>query len=126
MPLSGTIRRMKRILGIIAAVILLVSSAMHSLMGWPAMAAQLAKTGAPADLVTGLKIGWQFGGLAILLFGLIALRAFVRRTDTMPAFLIGIAYTLFGAWALAASAFNPFFAIFIVPGLLLVIAAWPR
>jgi hypothetical protein len=117
---------MKRVLGIIASVILLISSVMHTFMGWPAMESELKKSNVAGDVVTGLKIGWQFGGVAILLFGIIAMSTFVRRTDTRAAFLIGVAYTLFGVWALVMSAFNPFFAIFIVPGLLLTIAAWPR
>jgi hypothetical protein len=117
---------MKRVLGLIASVILIISSAMHSFMGWPAMESQLKKYDVGNDLITGLKIGWLFGGVAILVFGIIALRTFLRRTDTIPAFVIGVVYTLFGAWALVASSFNPFFAIFLVPGLLLIAAAWPR
>lgn len=117
---------MSRILGIIAAVILILSSAAHSLMGWKALAAQLAQANAPADLIGGLRIGWHFGGACMLTLGIIVLTIFIRRMPAMPAFATGVLYVVFGAWALAVSDFNPFFAIFIVPGVLLLIAAWRR
>ena len=117
---------MSRILGIIAGVILILSGAAHSLLGWKALGAQLAQTNAPADLIGGLRIGWHFGGACMLAFGIIVLMIFVRRMPALPAFAIGVLYVVFGAWALAVSNFDPFFAIFIVPGVLLLIAAWPR
>ena len=40
--------------------------------------------------------------------------------------LVGLAYAAFGVWALAISGMNPFFLIFVVPGILLAIAAWGR
>ena len=54
------------------------------------------------------------------------LTIFIRRMPAMPAFATGVLYVVFGAWALAVSDVNPFFAIFIVPGVLLLIAAWRR
>ena len=117
---------MSRILGIIAAIILILSSAAHSLLGWKALDAQLAQTNAPADLINGLRIGWQFGGACMLTFGIVVLMIFLRRMPTLPAFAVGVLYVVFGAWALAVSGFNPFFAIFIVPGVMLLVAAWPR
>ena len=62
----------------------------------------------------------------MLTFGILVLMIFVRRMPSLPAFAIGVLYVAFGAWALAVSNFDPFFAIFIVPGVLLLIAAWPR
>jgi hypothetical protein len=38
--------------------------------------------------------------------------------------LTGLVYLAFGLWALAVSRFDPFFFIFIVPGLTLVAVAW--
>ncbi|MFL6244633.1 MAG: hypothetical protein ACJ74H_01310 [Thermoanaerobaculia bacterium] len=117
---------MSRVLGIIAAIILIFSSAAHSLLGWDALGAQLAQANAPADLINGLRIGWQFGGACMMTFGIIALVIFVRRMPSLPAFAIGVLYVAFGAWALVASGFDPFMAIFIVPGVMLLVAAWPR
>lgn len=118
----------RSVLGIIGAVVLIVSSAMHSLMGWPAIVQQLRAANAPPDLITGLQIGWHFGGVAMLVFGVITLLTFVHRLKgdmvrATSAMIIGAAYTAFGVWALVASAFNPFFLIFIVPGVLLLAAA---
>jgi len=118
--------RARNILGIIAAVILLLSSVAHSLMGWPAIRAKLAESNVPADLVFGLQIGWQFGGVCMVVFAVILFSLFMRRlrgeaVSTLPALAIGIAYVVFGAWALMSSK-DPFFLIFIVPGVLLLIA----
>ena len=77
--------RLRPVLGLAVGVVLVVSSAMHSLMGWP-----------------GLR------GRAVSLH---ALRAFAA------------AYALFGAYALATGDLNPFFLIFVVPGVLLFVAA---
>ena len=117
---------MSRVLGIIAGVVLILSSAAHSLMGWKALGAQLVQAKAPADLIRGLRIGWHFGGACMLTFGIIVLMIFIRRLPSLPAFAISVLYVVFGAWALAVSDFNPFFAIFIVPGAMLLVAAWPR
>jgi hypothetical protein len=119
--------KVRNVIGIIASVILILSSGLHSLMGWPAIAKELAVTTAPADLVLGLRIGWLWGGVAILVFGIITLATFVMRMrgNAMPTFpitIMGAAYTAFGVWALIVSR-EPFFLIFVVPGILLLIAA---
>jgi hypothetical protein len=119
--------KVRSIIGIIAAVIVIISSGMHSLMGWPAMLQQLRATNASSDLITGLKIGWLWGGVAILVFGVISLMIFVHRLrgDQVPtifALIIGAAYAAFGVWAIVTTS-NPFFIIFILPGILLMIAA---
>ena len=117
----------RSIIGIVASAILIISSGMHSLMGWPAMLQQLRATNAPADLISGMRIGWQWGGLAMLVLGIITLMIFVHRlrgdmVSAFPALVIGSAYTAFGVWAIVSTT-NPFFLIFIVPGILLLIAA---
>jgi uncharacterized membrane protein YhaH (DUF805 family) len=119
--------KLRNILGLIAAAILVLSSGAHSVLGWPNLNAQLEATHAPADLILGLKIGWLFGGLAMLVFGIIIAAIFMARlrgegASTFPALVIGIAYIGVGAWALAVTK-NPFFTIFIVPGVLLLFAA---
>jgi uncharacterized membrane protein YhaH (DUF805 family) len=119
--------KLRNILGMIAAAILIVSSGAHSVLGWANLNAQLQATHAPADLILGLKIGWLFGGLAMLVFGIIVAAIFIARlrgesASAFPALVIGIAYIGVGAWALAETK-NPFFTIFIVPGVLLLFAA---
>lgn len=125
--------RVRPILGLAGSAILLLSSAAHSILGWRAMGGRLAGTNAPPDLITGLGIGWRFGGVAMLVFGIITARVFVARlrgealrgeaVSGFPVSLIAVAYLLFAAWAAVATGFDPFFLIFVVPALLLLAAA---
>ena len=117
--------------GLATAVLLLLSSAAHSIAGGRQVAAELAAAQVPPDLALGLQVGWQFGGAAMLVFGLIALEAFVgrwrgRAVSLRPGRFIGAIYLLFAAWALVRSNFDPFFLVFAVPGALLLAVAWPR
>jgi hypothetical protein len=123
--------RVRNILGLIASGIVILSSGIHAILGWKQLSRQLAGIAAPGDLTLALKIAWQFGGVAMLTFGVITAVSFVRRLQgqdvpTLPIALIGIAYVTFGSWALIASSFDPFFAVFIVPGLLLLVSATPH
>ena len=125
--------RLRIVLGHVAGVLMLASSAAHSLLGWPALRGALAAVNAPNDLVSGLRIGWLFGGVAMLVFACLVLGTFVgltrkRLAPLGPPLLIGAAYIAFGAWAFVISGLEPFFfSIFVVPGLMLVAASWgPR
>jgi hypothetical protein len=116
-------------LGIFVGAIIVASSVAHSLLGWRDFGARLVATQAPADLITGLKIGWHFAGVAMFTFGAIVIWTFEnhlreRPVPLRPAQIIGLVYLAFGLWALAVSRFDPFFFIFIVPGLTLVAVAW--
>ena len=123
--------RFRIALGYLGALLIIVSSAAHSFLGWPGLSASLAGIQAPPDLITGLRIGWQFGGAAMLTFGCIVIREMmtVRHRPSAALWsvlLIGILYAAFGSWAFVISAYDPFFAgVFIVPGLLLIGASWP-
>jgi hypothetical protein len=115
------------ILGLVGGGLIAVSSAAHSLLGWKALGAELAAVEAPADLVRALAIGWHFAGLAMLLFGLIAGGLLAARLRGRPAPLwpvaaIGTLYVGFGAGAMAFSGGRPFFLVFVIPGLLLLLA----
>lgn len=115
-------------LGIFVGAILVASSAAHSL-GWPQLSERLVATQAPADLIIALKIGSHFASLAMFTFGAIVIWTFSnylreRPVSLRPAQIIGLVYLAFGLWALAVSRFDPFFFIFIVPGLTLVAVAW--
>jgi hypothetical protein len=121
------LRRARDILGIVAALMLLLSSAAHSLLGWRAMHGELPAAQVPGDLMAGLKIGWQFGGVAMLTLGVILLTLFAQRlragtASLVPARIVSLDYLAFGAWALVASRGEPFFFVLIVPGLWLAIA----
>ncbi len=122
-------QRGRLVLGLIAGVLLLASSAAHSLLGWPQLRHGLTEANAPADLIVGLSLGWHFAGVAMLVFGVIVVLLFadaLRRqaVSLRPALLIGLAYLVFGTWALTASNLDPYFLVFIVPGVLLLLAAW--
>lgn len=114
--------------GLIAAFLLILSSAAHSILGWKELSAKLTATNAPEDLVRGLRIGWHFGGAVMLALGVMMGVLFFRRfrgsdTPTFPALIVALAYLVFGAWGLVVSSFDLFFLVFIVPGVLLVIAS---
>ena len=116
-------------LGIFVGALIVASSIAHSLLGWREFGARLVATQAPADLITGLKIGWHFAGVAMFTFGTVVIWTFEnylrgRPVSLRPAQIIGLVYLAFGLWALAVSRFDPFFFIFIVPGLTLVAVAW--
>jgi hypothetical protein len=121
--------RVRNALGLLAGTILVASSAAHSLLGWPQLRERLAVTQAPPDLVTGLRIGWQFAGVAMLVFGGLVLALFADRlrgrpVSLRPALAIALVYVAFGLWAYLVSGRDPFFLVFIVPGLMLAVASW--
>jgi hypothetical protein len=118
------------VIGIAASLLVLANGVMHTLFGWKAMRAPLDAAGLAPDVITNLSLGWTFGGVAMFGFGAIAIASFLARranpqASLGPVAIIALAYILFGLGALASSGFNPFFLVFIVPGLLLGIAAWP-
>ena len=122
-------RRGRLVLGLIAGVLLLASSAAHSLLGWPQYRQGLADARASADLIVELSLGWHFAGMAMLVFGLLVILLFAealkrRPVSLRPALLIGVGYLAFGAWALTVSNLDPFYLVFVVPGVLLMLAAW--
>jgi hypothetical protein len=84
-----------------AGLLLVLSSAAHAGLGWPMMASELAKTSAPEDLTSGLAVGWYFGSVAMLAFGVIALIAgfsgvTARGGIFWASLAVGIAYGGFG------------------------------
>ena len=122
--------RARSILGIVAGVLMIASAAAHSLLGWPQLRARLAQSQVPGDLAQGLAVGWHFGGAAMVAFACIVLWVFVRRlraraAPLTPPAIISVLYLAFGGGALAVTG-DPFFLVFIVPGLLLAAASFPR
>ena len=122
--------RLRLALGYLGGLFLVVSSAAHVLAGWKNFSAALASMRAPADVVTGLAIGWYFAGVAMFVFGCIVIweLANVGRRGSLalwPVLLIGAMYIAFGIWARLISALDFFLMAFVLPGVLLVVAAWP-
>ena len=122
--------RLRMVLGYLGGVLLVVGSAAHYLLGWRGLSTSLAKTQAPADLVTWLAIGWYFAGVAMFTFGCIVIweLANVGRRGSLalwPVMLIGVVYVAFGVWARLVSSLDFFLLAFVFPGALLVVAAWP-
>ncbi len=120
-------KRAPALAGLVGGTLVLLSSAAHSLLGWKQLSAELAKAQAPSDLVRGLALGWHYGGAAMVAFGVIAIVICVaalrgRPLDAFPLAVIGAVYVIFGSVAFAVAGRDPFFLIFIVPGLLLL---WP-
>lgn len=118
--------RLSTIAGVLGGLFMLLSAPAHSLGGWSELQAELVGIHASPDLVLALRIGWHFAGLAMAGFGLILLHHFVSRArggvgTVVPVWTIGGLYLLFGVSALAASGFDPFFLVFIVPGGLVLI-----
>jgi hypothetical protein len=123
--------RGRLVLGLIAGVVILVTSAVHSLIGWPQLRRALTAADTPADLIVALSIGWHFAGLAMLVFGAMAILLFAdalrgRPVSLRPVVLIAIAYLVFGTWSLTVSSLDPSFLAFFVSGILLLVGAWSR
>jgi hypothetical protein len=112
----------------IGGSLLVASAGAHAFAGWPPQRKLLAQAGNEADLINGLALGWYFGSVAMLAFGVVVLRD-ARALGRHPAHvtgaaaIIGIAYAAFGLWALFYKGFNPHFIGFIVIGLLIAIPA---
>jgi hypothetical protein len=114
---------MTHILAIVAGAFMLLSALAHGLLGWPVMRGELAKLGAPADLVGGLAAGWLFGSAAMATFGVTVILAALRlrRGDRSGAFAlraIAACYVVFGLAAFVARGFEPFFLNFVAAGAL--------
>lgn len=117
-------------LGYTAGAILVLSSGLHSLMGWPGVRAELAKAQLPDDLLFAMQMAWNFGGMSMLAFGVGVLSMFRdaargRALPKLAVLAIGAGYLAFGVAQFIASHFAPFTFIFIVPGALLLAALRP-
>ncbi len=120
--------RNRIVVGFIASALLLLNAMVHSIVGAPAMLQELRALKVRQDLEQSLLAAWQLGGVLMLLAGLVCGHAFLRawRGDTQQVFtprVIGVGYVLFGLWAMLGAAMEPFYLVFVVPGLLLVFAA---
>ncbi len=118
----------RAVVGMCAGLMLILSAGAHSLAGWPGLGARLRAAQAPADLVAGLAMGWHFGGASMLVFGVLMLALFVarfrgERVAVWPAMLVGTMYVAFAAWVSMQNGWDAFYLVFVVPGVLLLLAA---
>ena len=116
--------RARLILGLIGSLLVLLSSIPHTVLGWPPQRQVLLQSHVPEYTIRGLSIGWYFGGLAMVVFGLIAVVSFVQVMRGHPPHMrattmIGFGYTGFGLWVWFVTG-EPFALVFIVPGLLVL------
>ena len=107
------------------AVLLLLSSGAHGVLGWRMLSGALQSIAAPHDIVRTVAIGWFLGGAAMVAFGLVTLVAWTRarRRDgsgLQAAGIVAAVYFLFGLGAFLYAGFNPhFLLLFMIPGALL-------
>jgi hypothetical protein len=100
--------RLRIVLGFLVAVFLIVSSFMHSILGWRSLLGRLRETRAPEELIDLLALAWHMCSGAMFTFGCVLIVLFAkyvkdRSTSLVVAQLIAV--------------------MFIVPGILLLIAA---
>ena len=119
--MSGGVRKA---LGIAGGVLLLLSGLAHAFLGWPAMSAALGDVAAGEELAGALAVGWLFGSMAMLVFGLIVLRIAIREVDACTVRFIALGYLVFGVAAWLARDLNPHFLLFIGIGALLAVFAF--
>lgn len=118
----------RAVVGILASVFLLFSAFAHSLMGWPELRLQLEIAATTPDLMRGLQVSWIFGGVAMLVFGILLLRQYLRawRGESFhpeTSIVVGRAYLGFGLWAILAVERNPFYVVFLIPGAMPLLAS---
>ena len=114
---------MRGILVLLAGAAMALSSAAHSLGGWPPLRSALETAGAPQALEQALATGWYFGSVSMLTFGVILILCGLRmkRGDASlvaASRAIAACYVVFGVAAFLTHHFNPHFLAFIIPGLL--------
>lgn len=124
------IRKSRRVAGILAGVLLVLSALAHAFFGWPAMTEALddaiTDDAGAVDLVGALAVGWHFGSMAMFVFGLIVLRIAIRDADSCSARFIAVGYLVFGLAAWLARDLNPHFLLFIVTGVLLSVFSFSK
>ncbi len=111
------------LIGIFSGIALVASSGAHAFLGWPQFKPVLESVGLEAGMIAALSIGWYFGSVAMLAFGVIVLQQAVRRlrdrpVHPAPLWTISAAYSLFGAAAFIARDFNAHFLVFVGTGIL--------
>ncbi len=121
------IPRWKAGLGLDAGILLSLSSIVHSIAGEQDLRNQLEVAATSLELVRDVMLGWHFGGIAMLVFGVVVIHSFLGawRGGAISLFaprVIGMAYLIFGLVAIALVERNPFYLVFVLPGGTLLLA----
>lgn len=121
-------RKTRFVIGVIAGALMVFSGAAHSLMGWKQARHILARTTASADFSDGLAVPWHFAGVAMVMSGVIVIAFFIsalrgRPESRFAVLVIGAAWLLFAIWGATFVKPDPSFAIFGLPGILVLIGA---
>lgn len=117
------------IVGLFSAIVLVASAAAHAFLGWPQFKAFFESAGLNAGIIAALSIGWYFGSVSMLAFGVIVLQQAIRRLRGQPIqpgplWTISAVYLLFGTAAYVARDFKPHFLIFVGTGVLVGLFAF--
>lgn len=124
--------KLRASLGFLGGTVLLLSSIAHAFLGWPTLEALLKVAEVQPELTGALAVGWYFGSVAMLAFGLIVGHSAWRMwqgaaVSTVPAGIIAALYLLFGLGAYLSRDFNPHFLLFVLTGVLVgIFAFWRR
>ena len=118
-------RKTRLVIGVIAGLLMSLGGVAHSLMGWKQVRHILAQSTAPADFSDGLAVPWHFAGLVMVMSGVIVVAFFVSALRGQPdsrfaVLVIGATWLLFAIWGAIFVKPDPFFAIFAVPGIMVL------
>ena len=114
---------MRSILVMSAGVLMILSSGAHAFLGWPQLQPELSKAGVVQPLLGAVAVGWYFGSVAMLTFGVVVLLMGLRlkrgdRSGVLTVRIVAAAYLLFGLTVFVLRDFNPHFLVFVFTGLL--------
>ena len=117
------------IVGLFSALVLVASAGAHAFLGWPPFKAVLEGAGLGPGITAAFSIGWYFGSVSMLAFGVIVLQQAIRRLRGQPIqpgplWTISALYLLFGTAAYVARNFKPHFLIFVGTGVLVGLFAF--
>jgi hypothetical protein len=93
--------RLRAMVLLLAGLLLSAGSAVHAFLAWPHLRGDLVRDHASPGLVGALSLGWHFGSVAMLAFGLVVLSAGIAvwrgdRVSTSPLWIIAVACIAFG------------------------------
>lgn len=113
---------------VLAGLFLLASAGMYDFVAWPHLQGDLVRDHASPGLRGVLAVGWHFGSVAMLAFGLIALFAGAavwqgRRVSASPLWIVAAACIGFGLGAFVLYAHDPHLLGFAFIGVLVAIGA---
>ena len=126
----GPPRAWQRVLGYVAALLLMLEGVLHSVAGWPAVHRELSTAHVSAAFSEGLAVPWHLAGSALVMLGCMAGWCLLRSSEEWSVTRrlvggIGVYLTAFAIVGAAAIKADPTFLMFGVPGIMLIAsAAW--